>query len=286
MKRSALRRWVSVFVVTLIGCGTNPTDPDPDPVPTTVDLSPATLTFSSVGETQQLTATVRDQDGATMSGVSVNWTTSATSVVHVLSSGLVTSVATGTATVTATAGTASGTVDVTVEQLAASIEVTPGASALAPGEQIRLDGVVSDAEGNGITGAAITWESSNALVASVDDTGLVTAVIAGTAIVTASSGSASTDVTISTLTAQLVTIRDLLVDPVIVAARDGLSNKASFDVAFSEVLRGMAEGDLGVVRDGLVAVETLADGTTDGNDVVLSGALALVAVFGLGLIGT
>ena len=49
----------AVLLVSLAGCGgtDSPTDP---PVATTLTLSSTTLSFSSLGETQQLTATVRD----------------------------------------------------------------------------------------------------------------------------------------------------------------------------------------------------------------------------------
>ena len=71
-------------------CGGTDSPSDTGPVATTVILSSATLSFSSVGETQQLTATVRDQNGATMSGASVAWASSASPVASVSSTGLVT----------------------------------------------------------------------------------------------------------------------------------------------------------------------------------------------------
>ena len=74
--------------------------------------------FSSFGATEQLTATVLDQNGATMSGASVAWVSSASSVTSVTSTGLVTAVADGTATITATSGSATGTASVIVQQAA------------------------------------------------------------------------------------------------------------------------------------------------------------------------
>ena len=70
---------LTVLLVNLAGCG-GTTDP---PVATTVMLSPTTLSFSSFGETQQLTATVLDQNGTTISsGASVTWESSSSSVIH------------------------------------------------------------------------------------------------------------------------------------------------------------------------------------------------------------
>ena len=67
-----------LLLVSLAGCGgtvsrTDTVDPPP-PVATTVAISPTTLTFSSLEETQQLTATVMDQNGAILSGASASWT--------------------------------------------------------------------------------------------------------------------------------------------------------------------------------------------------------------------
>jgi len=65
-----------LFPMLLGSCGgedtpTTPT-PTPTPVATSITLSATTLSFASLGETQQLTATVKDQNGATMSGATVH----------------------------------------------------------------------------------------------------------------------------------------------------------------------------------------------------------------------
>ena len=112
-------RGLAPVVLLLLGCGdegSSPTTPPapPPPVATSITLSATNLSFSSIGAIQQLSATVRDQNGATMSGVSVSWATSAASVVTVSSTGLATSVADGTATITAASGSATATASVTV----------------------------------------------------------------------------------------------------------------------------------------------------------------------------
>ena len=69
----------------------------------------STLTFASFADTTQLTATVTDANGKTVSGATVTWATSDATVATVSSTGLVTSVAIGTATITATSGSANTT---------------------------------------------------------------------------------------------------------------------------------------------------------------------------------
>jgi len=120
-------RVLSLIVGSLLplGCGGggNPVDSGgdndqtgtPTSVATTVTLSPSALFFTTFGETQQLTATVVDQNGATMSGASVSWSSSTPSVASVSTTGLVTAVANGAAAVTATSGFANGTASVTVD---------------------------------------------------------------------------------------------------------------------------------------------------------------------------
>ena len=98
------------------GCGDGPAaPPTPDPSrPTTVVVSPATVELTASGETVQLTAEVRDQNGGLMVGAAVRWSTSDPSVASVNASGLVTGVGEGVATITARAGSGEGTAEVRV----------------------------------------------------------------------------------------------------------------------------------------------------------------------------
>ena len=92
-----------------------PTPPPPPPVATTVTVAPTSATLTAIGETVQLTAEVRDQNGRVMAGASVAWSSSDSSVATVDASGLATAADNGSATVTATSGAASGTATVSVE---------------------------------------------------------------------------------------------------------------------------------------------------------------------------
>src|SRR5213079_1429559 len=74
----------------------------------TVSVSPATATVQA-GQTVQLIATPKDANGAALSGRSVTWSSSNTSVATVSSSGLVSGVTPGSATITATSEGKSGT---------------------------------------------------------------------------------------------------------------------------------------------------------------------------------
>ena len=107
-------------------------------------------------------------------------------------SGLVTAVGVGSAAVTATSGSASGSASVTVIQEASSVEVSPDSVEFtALGDTARLEATVLDANGSAVEGAVVAWSSADEGVATVDASGLVTAVGVGSAAVTATSGSAS-----------------------------------------------------------------------------------------------
>ena len=103
---------ILLFSLLLWNCGgdSTPTAPTstPSPVATLITLSEVSLSFASLGATSQLSATVKDQNGATMASATVTWATSDDAVATVSSTGLVTSVANGTATIRATSGSAAG----------------------------------------------------------------------------------------------------------------------------------------------------------------------------------
>ena len=162
------------------------------PARPTVTVSPSTHELTALGATVQLSAEVRDQNARVMAGATVTWTSSANSVATVDASGLVTAAGNGTATITASAGPASGSAVVTVTQSVASVEVSPSVDELtALGQTVQLTAEAFDENGHAVAGAEFSWESSDAAVATVDASGLVTGVAAGTATITASAGEAS-----------------------------------------------------------------------------------------------
>lgn len=80
---------------------------------------------------------------------------------------------------------------------AAMLTMTPATVELsALGETVRLAAEVRDQSGNSMAGAKFFWESSDDTVATVNATGLVTAVGNGTVTITATAGSASSMATV------------------------------------------------------------------------------------------
>src|SRR5438128_12141869 len=80
----------------------------------TVTPDPATV---QIGQTLQLTATLKDANQNVLTGRVVTWASGNTGVATVSSTGLVTGVAQGQATITATSETKTGTAAMTVVRL-------------------------------------------------------------------------------------------------------------------------------------------------------------------------
>ena len=79
-----------------------------------------------------------------------------------------------------------------VSPVATRIEITPSSAKLnSQGQTVQLTARVFDQNNNAMTGATVTWSSSDVSVAGVNTQGLVTAVKNGTAVITARSGNAS-----------------------------------------------------------------------------------------------
>lgn len=203
-----LEPWTGALTATVLilnaACGDGgaspPTDPVDPPVATTVNVSPGTAQLASIGATVQLTATVLDQRGQPMAGVSVTWGSSDASVASVAANGTVTAVANGNASITATSGNASGTANVTVEQVAVRIDVSPGTASLSSISQtVQFMAEAFDANGHAVGDASFTWTSSNASVATVDAAGLATATGIGNAQIAAGAGGvrASAELTVT-----------------------------------------------------------------------------------------
>lgn len=152
-------------------------------VPVTgVTVSPTSVTLN-LGQTQALTAVVAPSTATTPA---VTWASSNPSIASVSTSGVATAVAAGAATITVktTDGgfTASSAVTVTSTVPATGVTVLPSTVALAPGQTQTLTAAVLPSN---VTNKLVTWTTSNLQVATVSASGVVTAVAAGSATITA-----------------------------------------------------------------------------------------------------
>ncbi len=165
--------------------------------PGLINITPASATLEAIGDTMQLSVTVKDEKNQPIPDAIVNWSSSKHAVASVIS-GLVTARGNGTATITARSGNEYGTTDITVAQLPITIKITSANPPLINvGRALRLSVTVRDPRNNVIAGVRVNWTSSNPSVATVSSTGLVTARANGQTVITARSGRLSDVVSIT-----------------------------------------------------------------------------------------
>jgi len=182
-----------------------------------VQVSPSTISIG-VGSNQQFTATGHYSDSSSKDITSsAQWISSDSSVASINSSGMAAGSNSGTVTITAKSGT---------QQSSATLKVTAAASnlvsmALSPlaaslpvntSQQFTAIGNYSDGSTSDLT-ALVTWSSSSTATATIDASGLLTAVAAGSTNVSATfagiSQSTSVTVTAPSIVSITVTPDDL-----------------------------------------------------------------------------
>ena len=172
-----------------------------------VTVTPATASLT-VGQTVQLSATPKDANGNPLTGRTIVWSSSDNTIATVNGSGLVTGVgAGGPVTITATSEGQSGTATVNVTLApVASVTVSPSSANVAITGTVQLTATPKDANGNPLTGRAISWSSSDNTIATVNSSGLVTGVAAGTVTITATSEGKSGTASITVAGAPVATV--------------------------------------------------------------------------------
>ena len=183
-------RIVAAFLIAALAgslsCSTSPTE---------IKIGSVLVTLSSnapvVGQTVSASAEVRDVNGLAMVNPLLEWSSSNSSIANVSSDGAVTAMSAGTAQITAMSSGVSGSAPLTVvvptPGAVASVSVALGTSALNPGQTTQATATTRDASNNVLTGRVIAWTSNNPAVATVSGSGVVTAVAAGSAQITATS---------------------------------------------------------------------------------------------------
>ena len=180
----------------------------PEPV-ATVTITPGRDTLA-VGTNRALTATLRDADGAVLTGRPVAWSVSNPEIASVSSQGVVTALAPGSVSVV---GVSEGRVGqatiVVLARLANAITLTPGTSTLEVGGTVTLITQVTDPLGNVLPGRVVVYSSDNQAVAAVTSQGVVTALARGTARITATSDGRSTSAIVTVIDVPVATVQIL-----------------------------------------------------------------------------
>ncbi len=134
-----------------------------------------------VGNSQQLTTIITPLDATIKI---INWTSSNSAIATVNSNGLVTAVGAGSATITATTEDAAktATFELTASGVAVTgFEIIPSTGTLAVGRTKQLTTIFTPANA---TNKNVNWTTSNSTVATVNSSGLVSAISEGIATIT------------------------------------------------------------------------------------------------------
>jgi uncharacterized protein YjdB len=146
-----------------------------------VSPSQATLT---VGDQLALGVQVTDAFGTVLTGRPVSFESSAPSVAAVDGQGTVRALSAGTSTITVRSEGRAGTMQLTVRPTpVASLRIDPAEATLLEGDSLVLRALALDASGVALQGRTISWVSGAPTVASVSASGVVRALLPGSAVV-------------------------------------------------------------------------------------------------------
>jgi uncharacterized protein YjdB len=178
-----------------------------------IAMTPGSATLV-VGQSTSLTPIATDANGNVLGGRPMTWKSADTTIATVSDLGLVTAVGAGTVAISATAEGKTGMSQIVVTPATptpvASVTLTPTSASLVVGSAATISDTLKDASGHVLTGRAVAWVSNTPGVATVDASGVVTAVSAGTATITATSEGKTAS---ATITVSLVPVASVVVSP-------------------------------------------------------------------------
>jgi hypothetical protein len=123
-------------------------------------LTPSSLSFTAVGQSQQLTPSVTDVSGNPVPDAAVTWSTSNPQVAAVSADGIVTAQGLGSAEVSAVAGAATAVAPVQVSQAPSQVQKLSGDGQTGIAGQLLPEPLVvgvNDAQGNPVSGTTVTF---------------------------------------------------------------------------------------------------------------------------------
>lgn len=206
-------RWriLAAVMVVLGACSGGGSNGGTGPTPVTLVTTTVSVSLSSsalmTGGSVTATATALDQNGATLGGRTVTWSSTASAVATVSAAGVVQAVGAGTALIVATIDgkTGQAALSVTAPAPVATVTLTPNTASLTVGGTASFVAATLDAAGAPLTARVVMWASSNTAVATVTPSATgyaatATAVGAGTATITATSEGKSATAAITATT--------------------------------------------------------------------------------------
>lgn len=192
------------IIISLASCvGTDEIDDSDSILPPTVEakliIDPvsAGLMVNGVAQFNVTYSIITDGEEEEQISPVVTWTSDDASIAEVSQSGEVTAIALGSTKIRAQVDTLLKEAVITVvgdTNETAQVIINESVSSIKLGETFQLTGNVLNVNKNEIKGQTIAWESSNDLIASIDQNGLVTANAVGATEITATADGVSSGV--------------------------------------------------------------------------------------------
>ncbi|HEU0079969.1 MAG TPA: Ig-like domain-containing protein, partial [Longimicrobiaceae bacterium] len=154
----------------------------------------------AAGTTLQLNAIARNASGQVLTGRAFFWVTSNYNLATVSGSGQVQALNGGNVLISVSTEGKSASFTLQIFDPVASVSVTPNTAGIYAAQTLQLTATPRSAAGAALTGRAVTWTTSDAGKATVDASGVVTAVGQGQVTITASSEGVGGMATLTILT--------------------------------------------------------------------------------------
>lgn len=237
----------------------------PPPALTRIVVTPSSPSIL-IGGALQFTAVGYDQNGAAMSGIAFNWSSSNASIAAVNGAGSASGLATGTTQITASAqGVNSNAALLTVSKPAAvlsSITVSPSSASIQAGSTQQFSAVGYDQYNNAMSGIIFVWSSSNLNVASVtavnsegETDGVASAIAAGNSQIKVSANGVSATASLT------VTAPPPPPPPPTVTTINVISSNTSITVGSTQQFSALATDQNGMAMSGVWFTWTSSDST-------------------------
>ena len=204
--------WIVACAAACGGASDSATPPPASPTLTTLRVSVLPESIA-VGQSATASVTGLDQNGAAIGVGAPTWSVSSTDVATVSASGVVTAIAPGRTMLLAAVSGRQGQAQVTVVAVPVSrVLITPGEVRVTRGASVQLAATALDFSGRTLADRPVTWASSDALTATVDGSGLITAVAPGVVTIVARAEAATTSAMV-TVTAVPDSVAVVTVNP-------------------------------------------------------------------------
>jgi uncharacterized protein YjdB len=198
-----------VSLLALLVCACGVTEAERAPVDS-IAVNPPAMSLS-IGGTGALDVELKDASGNILRGRRVFWASANPAVASVSDRGVVTAVSAGQVEIAATSEGKSAIAQVSVAedpQPVAAVAVGPTNQTLFVAQSVQLNATAFDSHGRTVGGRPVAWLTNNPSVASVSQSGVVTGVSPGVALITAAieGSSGSTQVTVKLVPVHSVTL--------------------------------------------------------------------------------